>query len=61
MLAHPIPRSDLREDPGFANPAIIRMPGGGNPFPVTPAEWQALQSHIETTRGSEPSPAQAVN
>jgi hypothetical protein len=42
---HPILRNDRRADPGFADAAILRMPGGGNPFPVTAAEWQILQSH----------------
>jgi hypothetical protein len=44
-LEHPILRNDRRADPGFADAAILRMPGGGNPFPVTAAEWQILQSH----------------
>ena len=38
----------LVADPRFAGAAIIRMPGGGNPFPLTEAQWQALQSHLPT-------------
>jgi hypothetical protein len=45
-LGSPIPRADLKADPGFARSLILRMPGGGNPFPVTPEEWLALHSHI---------------
>lgn len=45
-LSSPIPRADLLADPRFARSMILRMPGGGNPFPVTSAEWVVLQSHI---------------
>jgi Family of unknown function (DUF6308)/EVE domain len=45
-LGSPVPRADLKADPGFARSLILRMPGGGNPFPVTPDEWLVLQSHI---------------
>ena len=45
-LGCPVPRADLKADPGFAESLILRMPGGGNPFPVTPDEWLVLQSHI---------------
>jgi hypothetical protein len=34
-LAEPIPRLMLAANPDFVDAAIIRMPGGGNPFPVT--------------------------
>jgi 5-methylcytosine-specific restriction enzyme A len=44
-LPEPIPRSMLAADPDFADAAIIRMPGGGNPFPVTDRQWQAIVSH----------------
>lgn len=53
VLEHPILRNDLKADPGFASAAIIRMPGGGNPFPVTAAEWQILESR--RTPGIKPS------
>jgi hypothetical protein len=45
ILDNPIRRSDLLRDPGFANAAIMRMSGGGNPFPVTDLEWEILNSH----------------
>jgi hypothetical protein len=39
----PVVRRDLlREDPRFADALILRMPGGGNPFPLEPAQWQAI-------------------
>jgi predicted RNA-binding protein with PUA-like domain len=45
-LASPIPQADLQRDPGFARSMILRMPGGGNPFPVTSAEWLVLRSNV---------------
>ncbi|MEU8818511.1 hypothetical protein [Actinoplanes sp. NPDC048796] len=39
---HSIPRADLRADPHFRQALILRMPAGGNPFPLEPGEWQAL-------------------
>jgi hypothetical protein len=45
-LGAPVRGTDLQADPGFGRSMILRMPGGGNPFPVTPDEWQVLQSHI---------------
>jgi 5-methylcytosine-specific restriction protein A len=58
-LPEPIPRSVLASDPDFADSAIIRMPGGGNPFPVTDEQWQAVVSRIATparrrTRANSP-------
>ena len=47
-LPEPIPRSVLAADPAFADAAILRMPGGGNPFPVTDAQWKAFLSRIRT-------------
>lgn len=45
-LPEQIPRSVLAADPEFADAAIIRMPGGGNPFPVTDSQWKAVVSRI---------------
>lgn len=58
-LPEPIPRSVLAADPAFADAAIVRMPGGGNPFPVTDPQWNALLSRIATparrrTRSAHP-------
>jgi len=44
VLPTPILRTDLAEDPAFAGASIIRMPGGGNPFPLTELQWQTIES-----------------
>lgn len=45
VLERPIPRSEIAADPALASMPIIRMPGGGNPFPVDEAQWHAICSH----------------
>ena len=45
QIKPPIPRSEIAADPALASMPIIRMPGGGNPFPVNEAQWQAIRSH----------------
>jgi predicted RNA-binding protein with PUA-like domain len=45
VLERPIPRNEIAADPALAGMLIIRMPGGGNPFPVDEAQWQAICSH----------------
>jgi hypothetical protein len=45
VLESPIPRRELSADPKFADARILRMPGGGNPFPLSNGEWQAIPSH----------------
>ena len=45
VLNTPILRGEISSDPALVNTAILRMPGGGNPFPLTEAEWQAILSH----------------
>jgi EVE domain len=52
VLASPIPRAELAADPAFADAAIIRMPGGGNPFAVTESQWLAIESR-RTSRPAE--------
>jgi hypothetical protein len=52
VLASPIPRAELAAEPAFADAAIIRMPGGGNPFAVTESQWQAIESR-RTSRLAE--------
>lgn len=37
-----IRRNLLKADPRFADALILRMPGGGNPFPLGGAQWQAI-------------------
>ncbi|MFI5934435.1 EVE domain-containing protein [Actinoplanes sp. NPDC051494] len=41
-----IARATLSEDPRFATTLVLRMSGGGNPFPVTPAEWEAVEERV---------------
>jgi hypothetical protein len=41
-----ISRRLLKADPRFAGALILRMPGGGNPFPLDPDEWQAITDHV---------------
>jgi hypothetical protein len=38
----PIGRDELRADERFADALVLRMPGGANPFPLTPPQWQAI-------------------
>jgi 5-methylcytosine-specific restriction enzyme A len=45
VLERPIPRSEITVDPALASMLIIRMPGGGNPFPVDEAQWQTIRLH----------------
>jgi hypothetical protein len=45
VLDSPIPRRELSTDPRFADARILRMPGGGNPFPLSKGEWQAILFH----------------
>ncbi len=45
LLPNPIPRSKIKADPVLANSLIIRMPGGGNPFPLNDVQWHAIHSH----------------
>jgi hypothetical protein len=51
LLPHYIPRSKIKADPALANSLIIRMPGGGNPFPLNDVQWQAIQSHRTRVMG----------
>jgi uncharacterized protein YndB with AHSA1/START domain len=45
VLGSPIPRGELSRDPNFAHALILRMPGGGNPFPLTESEWRVIISY----------------
>jgi hypothetical protein len=45
VLDSPIPRRELSSDLKFAGALILRMPGGGNPFPLSKGEWQAILSY----------------
>ncbi|MEV4348469.1 EVE domain-containing protein [Actinoplanes sp. NPDC049596] len=38
----PVAREELQRDPRFHDALILRMPAGGNPFPVEPDQWQAI-------------------
>ena len=46
FLDQPIPRDVLRDDPRFADAAILRAPSGGNPFPLDPAGWAAVVERV---------------
>ncbi len=46
FTGRPIPRATLKADDRFRDALILRMPGGGNPFPLTPAQWQAITDRI---------------
>jgi hypothetical protein len=43
LFDRPIRKFDLMQDKDFANALIIRMPGGANPFRLTPKEWRAIE------------------
>src|SRR5450755_4052179 len=54
-----IPRTVLANEPDCADAAIISMPWGGNPFPVTDLQWKAITSRIASparrrTRSNNP-------
>jgi hypothetical protein len=46
FLDRPICREALRADDRFAGSLILRMAGGGNPFPVTADEWPAIAERV---------------
>jgi 5-methylcytosine-specific restriction enzyme A len=56
ILDTPIPRAELSRDPDFAAAAIMRMPGGGNPFPLTETQWQAMRSHRASRNSQQAHP-----
>ena len=45
VLDHPILRGDIVADPALSDSAIIKMPGGGNPFPLDTVQWRAIRAH----------------
>ncbi|MDR7275068.1 hypothetical protein J2S41_001846 [Catenuloplanes atrovinosus] len=49
-LGTPVGRAELLSDPDFARSAILRMPGGANPFPVTDREWEAIRRRVPAAR-----------
>ncbi|MCO8271242.1 EVE domain-containing protein [Actinoplanes sp. TRM 88003] len=46
FTGRPIPRDTLKADERFRDALVLRMPGGGNPFPLTPAQWQAIEERV---------------
>ncbi|MBL7258417.1 EVE domain-containing protein [Paractinoplanes lichenicola] len=46
FASRPIPRETLKNDQRFSDALILRMAGGSNPFPLTPAQWQAIVERI---------------
>ena len=47
LLDSPVLGSDLRLDPSFEDALIFRFPGGGNPFPLSEEQWQAIVDRAE--------------
>jgi predicted RNA-binding protein with PUA-like domain len=45
FLDQPVSRATLKADERFADSPILRAPGAGNPFPLTPAAWEAVMEH----------------
>ncbi|SNY73655.1 hypothetical protein [Paractinoplanes atraurantiacus] len=43
---HGISRAELRFDTRFRDALILRMPAGGNPFPLEPGHWRALAERL---------------
>jgi hypothetical protein len=46
---NPILAIELRMDPRFSQALILRMPGGGNPFPLEEEEWKAIADRLPGT------------
>ncbi|WP_250037890.1 EVE domain-containing protein [Paractinoplanes maris] len=46
---HAIRRDVLRADARFRDALVLRMPGGSNPFPLTPVQWQAIVERVPPT------------
>lgn len=46
LFEDPIRKADLKDDPGFADALILRMPRYRNPIPLTPDQWTALSRHL---------------
>lgn len=51
VLEYPIPRREIAADPALADSAIIKMAGGGNPFPLDDLQWRAILAHQPGTPG----------
>lgn len=49
LRSDPVPKAELVADPRFARSLILRMPGGGNPFPLTDDEWSAIADRLPST------------
>lgn len=56
----PITKERLQSDPDFARARILRMPGGANPFPLTPAEWHVLEASAAHSRTNRPRRSETV-
>jgi hypothetical protein len=46
FTGRPVPRAVLQADERFRDALVLRMPGGGNPFPLTPPQWQAIIDRV---------------
>jgi hypothetical protein len=52
----PIGRDELKADERFRHSLVLRMPAGGNPFPVEPGEWAAIVERVAGARAARPGP-----
>lgn len=56
VLAEPVARATLRDDPRFADAEIIRRPRMGSPVALRPGEWGAILDRLRGNRGTRGSP-----
>ena len=49
FTGRPIRRDALKADERFRDALVLRMPGGSNPFPLTAAQWQAIEERVPGT------------
>lgn len=52
LFENPITKHALASDPIFAKALIMRMPGYGNPIPLTPDQWRVIEE-AAARQGSE--------
>jgi hypothetical protein len=46
FLDEPVSRAALKADERFASEQILRAPGSGNPFPLSPEAWAAVLEQV---------------
>ncbi|XVV01323.1 EVE domain-containing protein [Actinosynnema sp. CA-248983] len=61
LFDNPILRRSLARRPEFAESLVIKMPGYGNPIPLTAEQWRVLSGAAERNgRSTRPSPGETV-